>query len=102
MTVRKIEYLDESLKYQKECEELKEQLTYLMEYRKKNQTCTECYEDGYNVGRGENKELARYRKALEEIEQACLNDAYTFADGKQIRYDTLDDILNIINKAKGR
>lgn len=36
------------------------------------------------------------------IEQACLNDAYTFADGKQIRYNTLDDILNIINKAKGR
>lgn len=42
-----------------------------------------------------------YCKALEEIEQECLNDTYTFADGKQIRYDTLDDILNIINEAKG-
>lgn len=48
----------------------------------------------------EKKREDRYHKALKEIEQACLNDAYTFADGKQIRYDTLDDILNIINKTK--
>lgn len=42
----------------------------------------------------------RYRKALEEIKKVCLEDTYTFADGKQIRYDSLDDILDIINKAK--
>ena len=44
--------------------------------------------------------LGRYHKALKEIEEVCLEDTYTFADGTQIRYDSLDDILNIINKAK--
>ena len=46
----------------------------------------------------------KYKKCysiLEEIEKVCLDDTYTFADGTQIRYDSLDDILNIINKAKG-
>lgn len=61
--LQKIEVLDQ------ECEEMKKQISYLTEYRKKNQTCQECYEDGYNVGVGENKELARYREALEEIEK---------------------------------
>ena len=42
----------------------------------------------------------KYRKALNEIEKVCLKDTYTFADGTQIRYDTLDDILNIIDKVK--
>lgn len=48
------------------------------------------------------KNLNRYLKALEEIEEVCLKDTYTFADGKQLRYDTLDEILSIINKVKGR
>ena len=43
----------------------------------------------------------RYRKALEEIEKVCLEDTYTFADGTEVRYDSLDDILDIISKAKG-
>ena len=42
-----------------------------------------------------------YRKALEEIEKVCLEDTRTFADGTQVRYDSLDEILDIINKAKG-
>lgn len=43
----------------------------------------------------------RYLKALEEIEVVCLEDTRTFADKTQVRYDSLDDILDIINKAKG-
>lgn len=43
----------------------------------------------------------KYRQSLKEIERICLEDAYTFADGTRIRYDTLDDILSIINKLIG-
>lgn len=46
----------------------------------------------------------KYKKCysiIEEIEKVCLEDTYTFADGTQIRYDSLDEILNIINKVKG-
>lgn len=46
-------------------------------------------------------EADHYRRALEEIEAVCRADTYTFADGAQVRYDSLDDILDIINKAKG-
>lgn len=44
----------------------------------------------------------RYRKALEEIKKVCIEDVHTFADGTELRYDSLDKILDIINKAKGR
>ena len=47
------------------------------------------------------KECDRYLKALEEIKKVCIEDTREFADGTQVRYDSLDDILNIINKAKG-
>ena len=40
-------------------------------------------------------------QALDEIKSICLKDVHTFADGTQLRYDSLDEILNIINKAKG-
>lgn len=85
-----------------ECEELKKQISYLTAYRKKNQTCQECYEDGYNVGAGENKELARYHKALEEIEKYIKRDCgcectYCLEQGDC----KFQDILDIINKAKG-
>ena len=43
----------------------------------------------------------RYLKALEEIEKVCIEDTREFADGTQLRYDSLDEILDIINKAKG-
>lgn len=39
-------------------------------------------------------------KALEEIEKVCIKDTREFADGTTVRYDALDDILDIINKAK--
>lgn len=84
-----------------ECEELKEQLTYLTEYRKKNQTCTECYEDGYNVGKGENRELARYRKALERIKYEATEEMKDL-EADTNAYGCFMEILNIINKAKGR
>lgn len=68
-----------------ECEELKE-------YARRQENQREaCY-----------KELLKRVKALEEIEKVCRADVHTFADGTQVRYDSLDDILNIINKAKGR
>ena len=65
-----------------ECEELKRKVELMMD-------CPDCKVD-------------EYKKALDEIEKVCLEDTYTFADGTQIRYDSLDDILNIINKAKGK
>ena len=49
----------------------------------------------------EKKKREEVEKALEEIEKVCLEDTRTFADGTQIRYDSLDEILDIINKAKG-
>lgn len=84
MTLRKIEYHKESLNYQIECKELK---AYAQ--RQENQR-----EEYY-------KEYLKKVKALEEIEAVCLEDTYTFADGTQVRYDSLDDILDIISKAKG-
>ena len=72
-----------------ENEELKERLVRTEEDLKYQ--CVDCM----------NVKSDRYRKALEEIEEVCLEDTYTFADGTQIRYDSLDDILDIINKAKG-
>lgn len=42
-----------------------------------------------------------YRKALDEIERICLEDVRIFVDGTELRYDSLDDILDIINKLKG-
>ena len=47
------------------------------------------------------KQLARKTQALNEIEKVCLEDACILADGTVLRYDTLDDILDIIHKAKG-
>lgn len=38
---------------------------------------------------------------ISEIKNICQEDTYTFADGTELRYDSLDDILGIINKVKG-
>lgn len=43
---------------------------------------------------------SHYYKALEEIEEVCIEDTREFADGTEVRYDALDEILDIINKAK--
>lgn len=78
--------IEEKYNLGRECEELKSELhLYKTWYRAK-------HSDVKNT-------LGRYRKALDEIEKVCLEDTRTFADGTQIRYDSLDDILDIINKA---
>ena len=38
---------------------------------------------------------------ISKIKEICIKDVHTFADGTELRYDSLDDILDIINKAKG-
>lgn len=47
------------------------------------------------------KECEKYEQVMKNIEEICLKDVHTFADGTQLRYDSLDGILTIINKAKG-
>ena len=37
---------------------------------------------------------------ISEIKEICIKDVHTFADGTQLRYDSLDEILNIINGVK--
>ena len=63
-----------------ECEELKRKVELMMD-------CPDCKVD-------------EYKKALEEIEKVCIEDTRIFADGTEVRYDSLDKILDIINKAK--
>ena len=91
-----------------ECEELKEENQKL-----EMQLCNNCGErDDYNIpckmirdlDYGLQKEIEendRYHKANQEIEEVCMEDTRTFADGTQVRYDSLDEILDIISKAKG-
>lgn len=73
-----------------ECEELKKQLETSEKWRIKAESLNENFE----------LKNTCYRKALEEIESICLEDVHTFADGTELRYDSLDDILNIISRAK--
>ena len=47
-----------------------------------------------------NKKCEKYEQVMKNIEEICLKDVHTFADGTQLRYDSLDEILDIINKAK--
>ena len=83
------EYYKEYLKLSRECEELKQELDlYKTWYRAK-------HDDIRNL-------LGNYRKALEEIKKVCIEDTREFADGTTVRYDSLDDILDIINKVKGK
>ena len=101
-------YFKQLARKTQECEELKEENQKL-----EMQLCNECGErDDYNIPckmirdldyglQMELEENACYRKAFEEIEKVCLEDTRTFADGTQVRYDSLDEILDIINKAKG-
>ena len=56
----------------------------------------DCGKEGYKTP----KELG-YEKALEEIKKVCIKDTREFADGTTVRYDALDDILDIISRAKG-
>lgn len=73
-----------------ECEELKEQL----QANQPTGICETC--TAITIFQND-----KYRKALKTIEEICWNDVHTFADGTQLRYDSLDDILDIINRLKG-
>ena len=106
-----------------ECEELKRKLSnqeqlYQNEIEIYNQSCLQLRQENDDLylerlalntaNSGINallevkeQECDRYLKALEEIEKVCIEDTREFADGTQVRYDSLDEILEIINKAKG-
>ena len=60
-------------------------------------TNIDCGKEGYKTPREFELE-----NIISEIKKVCIEDTREFADGTQIRYDSLDDILNIINKTKGR
>lgn len=84
-------YFKQLARKTKECEVLKKKLNTSEEWRIKAE----------NLNEKQDLENTRYRKALEEIEKVCLKDVRIFADGTVLRYDSLDDILDIINKLKG-
>lgn len=89
----------------KPCKFIDEKNCYFKQLARKTQECEElkAYAQRQENQREEYyKEFLKKDKALEEIEAVCLEDTRTFADGTQVRYDSLDEILNIINKAKGR
>lgn len=110
-------YYKEFLKLSQENKELKRKVELMMD-------CPDCKVDEYKKALNEIEELKeyiqankatgicetcthtaliendRYRKALKEIKEVCLEDTRKFADKTQVRYDSLDDILDIINKAK--
>lgn len=76
-----------------ECEQKEKELKELK--RQYKLSCLDCEYKNTKA------DVDRYRKALDEIESICLEDVHTFADGTELRYDSLDDILDIINNAKG-
>ena len=97
-------YFKQLARKTQECEELKEELaTYkkMLDNPEFRIALTDFKTGEREVWRKLGRKADRYRKALEEIEKVCLEDTRTFADGTTVRYDSLDDILNIINKAKG-
>lgn len=47
-----------------------------------------------------NEKYEKLKKALEEIEEVCIEYTHEFADGATVHYYSSDDILDIINKAK--
>lgn len=78
-----------------ECEKLEEENKYLKEYRRKNQTCQECYDDGYQTGLYENKILSKYKSSILKIKYHA-NQIKKWAF--QASADEACKILDIINK----
>ena len=58
-------------------------------------TNIDCGDVGYKTPRE-----IELENIISEIKNVCQEDTYTFTDGTQIRYDSLDEILNIINEVK--
>lgn len=77
-----------------ECEELKDKINFMEGYIETVETARNEIEKELK------KECEKYEQALNEIKEICLKDVHTFADGTELRYDSLDDILDIISKAK--
>ena len=85
---------------EQECEELKE---YIREREVWGDQCEFCKHNDkenchQNIILDNLKTINSYRKALEEIKKVCIEDTREFADGTTVRYDSLDDILDIIKK----
>lgn len=57
----------------------------------------DCGSEGYKTPRE-----IELENIISEIKEICIKDVYTFADGTELRYDSLDDILDIISKAKDK
>lgn len=102
-------YYKEFLKLSQECENLKAEEKYLKQCCQKagEELAKHSFEyDGKEknlvVQAMElNEKYEKLEKALDEIEKVCIENTWIFADGTAIRSDSLDDILNIINKVKG-
>ena len=96
-------YFKQLARKTQECEELKEELaTYkkILNNPEFRIALTDFKTGEREVWRKLGRKADRYRKALEEIEKVCIEDTREFADGTEVRYDSLDKILEIINKAK--
>lgn len=76
-------YFKQLARKTQECEELKKQVETSEKWRIKAESLNEKLD----------LKNTYYRKALEEIESICLEDVHTFADGTELRYDSLDEIL---------
>lgn len=81
--------------------------TYKEQLARKTQECEALkselllYKTWYRAKHGDIKNiLGIYYEALKEIKKVCIEDTYKFADRTELRYDTLDDILNIIKQTK--
>ena len=98
-----IEELKQLARKTQECEELKSQIeTYskMLDSTEFRVALTDVRTGEREVWRKLGSKADRYCKALEEIEKVCIEDTREFADGTQLRYDSLDEILEIINIAK--
>ena len=95
-----------------ECEELKESnkkaqelYKYFMDVAENTANKNKELENNLHIANTNHeaaeKECDRYREALEEIEKVCIEYTREFADGATVHYYSLDEILDIINKAKG-
>lgn len=90
---------------EQECEKLKKQLMQKSEVDMFFNTPIEGWSNdpcGICPHKAENEELKKeIIDKNEKIKSICLKDVHTFADGTQLRYDSLDEILDIISRAKG-
>lgn len=81
-----------------ECEELKKECE---EHKSNAESYCNSYQSSCKVNGEITHKMFKYKQTLDEIKKVCIEDTREFADGTAVRYDSLDDILDIINKAKG-